>query len=977
MPCTSLSQESFQLFLFSPEEGLLNCGTDKPPENISDCVTLDSGRFSPQAEADLLYDGMESSSSGWSDEIVQHGNSWGFLRKSFSYISAMTSIGSALFSDLEPPSSPVSSLSTRIGVARRPQEWLFPAGMLPATYVFIFLLLAGCFSINILYGSTFLDHMALMWLISSAFAFITSFIFLEPLKVVIGTLHAALFSKPVESEADGLVEKPLVKQMPERVGKVRVPCGYGLLQAKEEAKKVRALKNLMRNCIIHMLFLLVVLTINYQRCFRDNNVHLLHAAAKQAISVTNDKGLNFTSVCSYSDTLEWIDTVLLNYLYSNPTLTLVGVPQLHHQSSTASLVMDPGLSQPGLAFQMYHFNTVSNTCPLCHLPGSRSEASQNSQTNRDTCADPTQHDSFRFWIWGHAGFYHTNSGCSRELGNNSAKAQRILHDLQGSNWIHKRSSKAVLVEFTQYNADVNLYVAVMLLFEFPPARPAIASMSFLPFPMLYSGDRQELPLAMVICLLLFSGAFVLPELSFTPQERVPGQWRSLSSFRLLLALLSVAVAALHFASICLAKVRLIHYQEHRHSFTSFYEVAVLARAEAVLCALLLTVTMLKIVQQLRFVRRWSVFGRTFHCALKELVATTLIFLLFLLICAQCGCLAFSASVEEFRTLPCAFSALLFALYGKIAFFQSLLEVSPILGTTYMLSFGVGVFWIGRSFLCASVLCSYRAVHSEIYHPAIEPQDYEMIEFLVKRFKLWIGLSKTKEFRHKVKFEGMDSLTSHSSGNSKQSHLCSPSTNFHCASATSFSSEEIALPESPTPDPCSVGFYLQHLPSAVNDLLDCFDRVLKLTEDVCHLETSLEQTQRRISENKKGQRSLPNEKVASLSSRTQLRLPRTHSTFSESALARLRAHRVRISSCSATEVCKQLSAHAASQQPSRCRALLGSPPASGNSCHRIPPWPGLWLKKRPKSEEGQGCQCCDALQRQIPLKRRAWQGIGDM
>ncbi|XP_054832281.1 polycystin-1-like [Eublepharis macularius] len=189
-----------------------------------------------------------------------------------------------------------SSSGHHSGLPRRPQEWLFPAGMLPAIYMFIFLLVAGCFSINIIYGSFFLDHTTLMWLISSSFAFITTVIFLEPLKVVVGALHAALVSKPVESEGEVLVEEPLVKQMPERVGKVRVPCGYGLLQAKEEAKKVRLLRGLMWNCITHMLFLLVVLTINYRSCFHDNNIHLLHAAVKQAITVTNDKELNFTSV---------------------------------------------------------------------------------------------------------------------------------------------------------------------------------------------------------------------------------------------------------------------------------------------------------------------------------------------------------------------------------------------------------------------------------------------------------------------------------------------------------------------------------------------------------------------------------------------------------------------------------------------------------------------------------------------------------
>lgn len=27
---------------------------------------------------------------------------------------------------------------------------------------------------------------------------------------------------------------------------------------------------------------------------------------------------------------------------------------------------------------------------------------------------------------------------------------------------------------------------------------------------------------------------------------------------------------------------------------------------------------------------------------------------------------------------------------------------------------------------------------------MEPQDYEMVQFLIKRLKLWMGLSKTKE-----------------------------------------------------------------------------------------------------------------------------------------------------------------------------------------------------------------------------------------
>ncbi|XP_050776799.1 polycystin-1-like isoform X5 [Gopherus flavomarginatus] len=938
------------------EEDLLNSIVAETQRSSSlDCVTSDSGRFSPRAEADLVSNVMESPSSAWSDGIPEQGRlSWGFLRKSFSYISALTNPGSVLLPDPEPPSAPVSSFSTRIGVSRRPLEWLFPGWVLPMTYAFIFLLLAGCFTVTILYGSSLHDHTALMWLISCIFSFITSFVLLEPLKVVLEALHAALITKPVDSEGEGLVEEPLVKPVPERIGKVRVPCGYGLLQAKEEARKVRALRALMRSCLTHLLFFLVVLTVNYQSCFHHHNIHLLHAAVRQELTAPNDRGLNFSSMRSYTDTWEWIDSVLLSYLYSNPRLTLVGVPRLRQKSSAGNV-------------------------PLDLAP--RPEISRSGQVDRDACCDRSlqnsSHNSIGFWIWGHSGVYHTNTGCWRELGNSSAKARRTLADLRASNWINERT-RAVFLEFTQYNGDVNLYVVVMLLLELPSVRLAVPSMFILPYQMLRLGTGLDLPLALVISLLIFSVTFLLPELSLLSQEGVSCLGQSRCWLQLLLALLSIAVGALHFAHIWLADVRLEHYWGHRQAFTSFYEVALLAQMEVCLSALLLTITMLKIVRQLRFVRRWSAFGKTFQHALRELVAAMLIFLLLLLVYAQCGYLAFSATVEEFRTFQCAFYALLSALYGKVAFL-SVIQEFPTLGTAYVLSFTVSLLCVGSRFLCAVILHSYRTVQAEMYRPAMEPQDYEMIEFFVKRFKLWMGLSKTKEFRHKVKFEGMDSLISRSSGNSKRSRLLSAGTIFRCASSTissiSFSSEELALSESPVPEQYNVQFYLDRLPSAVNNLLDQFDRVIRVMEDVCQLESGLEQAQKRINDNKKGQKSLQGEKVTLPK---QLELPRTYSTFSESALVRLRAHRAKVSNCNATDGHKLVQQPPADGIPhpvAGCTSWLVGPPISTDLCQRRSKAPGISCKWRPKSEEEQGCLCHEVPQRQIPLKRRAWQTEG--
>lgn len=54
--------------------------------------------------------------------------------------------------------------------------------------------------------------------------------------------------RPVDPEVEEQLaqETTVVRAFGEHCKKVRPPCGYGLLQAKEEARKVQALRSLMR-----------------------------------------------------------------------------------------------------------------------------------------------------------------------------------------------------------------------------------------------------------------------------------------------------------------------------------------------------------------------------------------------------------------------------------------------------------------------------------------------------------------------------------------------------------------------------------------------------------------------------------------------------------------------------------------------------------------------------------------------------------
>uniref|UniRef100_UPI00398EAF00 polycystin-1 n=1 Tax=Pristiophorus japonicus TaxID=55135 RepID=UPI00398EAF00 len=897
----------------------------------SDQVTSDSGRFSSRAETDLISETLASSCSTWSD-LGERKPHLGLLHQSSSFISSGRTSSSFLTS-LEPTPIPGSAFSTRLGISKNPRKRLFPHSALYVTYILCFLLVAACISVTVSYGMLFPNRVVLMWLISAFFSFLTSFFVLEPLKVLCEALLLALITKPLDAdEDDNLVEEPLVKKTSERISKVRAPCGYSLLQAKEEARKVRALHALMENCVVHMLFLLVLLIINYQSCFQNTQARLLQTAVRQSIVGTTPPTPNFTAIHRPADLWQWVEAVLLPHLYANPRLTLLGLPQLRQVRS-----------KEGHCPQ-WVYSLIAGIKPdsICSHSNSLSSKTMSGGIGWSAETSSTNHS----WAY-------------------------LSDDFTGT--------RAVFVEFTQYSRDVDLYVVVTLLVKFQPAAPVMPTIDVKPVSMLRSSQEVDLLLMSMVLLLLFSLCFLFVEAVALSREGSAYFREGRRYLQLLVILLSILIPAFHFSRVRLADRQLGRLESNRRMFVSFYHVALLAEAVTSLAALLLTILTVKIVGQLRFVRRWCVFGKTFQRTFRELSAAALIFLVLVMVYAQCGYVMFSPALEDFKTFRHTLLSLVAFSRGAVSLREAVRQY-PVTAPIYFLSYLLCLLWVARSLFSAITIQGYRGVRAEMYRPAIEPQDYEMIEFFIKRFKLWIGLTKAKEFRHKVKFEGMESLPTGASRTSGFSRLVSASSESRFSDCTvssgSVRSEELTLPESPAAKAHDIQAYLDRLLPAVNKLLGQFDRVNKVTDDLYRIEADLERVQGRI--NRKRQRLGGREKseaerrITSPPPSVWLQLPRTHSLISQSAVSGLRL--------SKGSACRRpagvaSSAHGAPPVGSRIgdvpgrRAWQSGPSLSAGISQRLVPSSEPVAKARPKSEEGQDR---GMNRQQAPVKRRAWQ-----
>ncbi|CAB1338155.1 unnamed protein product [Coregonus sp. 'balchen'] len=887
--------------------------------------TSDSGRYSPRTTSLSHTQSQGSSSSVWSELSVDkplYGTEihnppcsptslygTGLFRPSSSL--SVSSIASTF---LPSPSPDSTDSTTRIGVARGKPSWLLPPWALRVIYPLVVLLLGACLAVVGLYGSHFSSSVVLMWLISALSAFLTSALLLEPLKVCVQALFYAVVLRPVDPEVnDRLGQETVIKREGgKQRGKVLPPCGFGLLQAKEEARKVRALRSLMKHCVCHMLFLLVVLMVNYQDSVQETQGRLLHSAVKHSLTT------NLNTITGWEGAWLWMDNILVPHLHQNPALHLVGLPRIR----------------------------------CIHTPDHNKAVS---------------------------------------LGNSSFTTRQLLSGLYSTHWTTAQL-KAVSIDFTQYHRETSLFVCVSVLLEKTQIHTLISSLSIHPLLIPPSSSGPDLQIALMVLLLLSALLFLGVELwAMATAQYVRQSWRWL---QLLLTSLSLATAALRFCFLSQAASCLSQHRSIPDSFTEFHSAALLARRSTQISAILLTLLVLKMVGTLRYVRRWVVFGRVLQLAWREMAAL------------------FSGSVDGFVSVHQAGVSVLSVLRGRLVL-QRLSRAHPVLGPLYALSLLGMEGWLLARLSGAVLLRTYRVVQAEMYRPAMEPHDYEMVEFFIKRLKLWMGLIKAKEFRHRVKFEGMVVPPSRSSQESCLSTISSSLSSPHpLSSALSLGSEDSGV-SAPGLD---VQPNLDRLLSCVNSLLSRFDHVNQLTADIHGLETQLEEVQSRrrkrgpqgLGRGEEGREgrgvamgsrktllppqsriSLPSFPPSSFNPITLLSCPpstnpsfaHVHSSYSESVILQPHPHPPRDTHLSeATKLTQRSSGLGLGTGPSGCpgarqfprrRAWHSGSSHSADAAQRPPQAPGGGIgvntKARPCSEEGDRRRASEGL----PVKRRAW------
>ncbi|XP_066516894.1 polycystin-1 [Hoplias malabaricus] len=715
-------------------------------------------------------------------------------------------------------------------------------------------------SLSIWLGRGFSEGVALMWLVSCLSSFVMSFCVLEPLKVLLeGLYFGLLVGRLRPEEGDVLVDCPRVERVVQRVPRVRPPQGFALNQAREEARKIHLLHSMLKGFLVYMLFLLVVLLLNYSDSAKDSHRLRLRTQLENYLHTHS-----FSNISRREAVLDWLSDSLLPRLLDGSALMvetgtlLLGKPRLRQiRSQPVCPTSDRFPAAPWYG------------CGPGGWEESMAEYAQN------WTRSVAQSDGA--WHWGQASVY-SSGGFVQELSRTTEESGALIQQLHTHKWLDPQT-RALFVDFSFYNTNTDLLAVFSLLLEFPVSERAQSSVDVKICSLHILHQGLDLPLFLTLLLLLLIVYFSVREgVALRRQGRsyLLRVWNLMGVCTLLLA---ATVTALHFSRSALANNLWDSFLQQRESFTDFFPLAQLSQVLTCLSSTLLFLLVLKASHQLRFLREWAVFGRTLRRSMWELMSVALALLVLLLAYSHTAHMLFHSVVEGYGTVGSACLSLL----GSGS--RDPLSWRPD-GGTFSSSFSVSCFLFHVSFtvlrlillwLVTSVLLrNYHRVRAELYQPAVDLQDYEMVELFLRRLKMWMGLSRTKEFRHKVRFEGMELPPSRSSSTSDCKSLCLPPLDtpeapptpdsVDCGSEVSWrpaSSSPCSLAEAPGlglglglglggvvggqtwRERAETEATLRRVLPAFDALLHQLDRVTQATEELYRTECRLEKVQRKI------------------------------------------------------------------------------------------------------------------------------------
>lgn len=323
-----------------------------------------------------------------------------------------------------------------------------------------------------------------------------------------------------------------------------------------------------------------------------------------------------------------------------------------------------------------------------------------------------------------------------ELGYYPAKSLEVIAELKHYKWIDRRT-RGVFLEFTVYNAQVNLFSVISLLVETMPTGGVETFRRIDTIRVYrYVGELANVALAaelIIVLVVLFLLYKVTKRMYHQKMAFFRKFWNLVDLLQVLFALVSIA---LYFVKMISINATMKDLSDNPFLFVSFSMLLTWNEIDTYMIAFVGFLTTIKFLYLLRYNSHIKLLNQTFSNMRKEILLFMVQFLFWFLPFVILSHISFGAHLQDFISLPSAFQAMLNALLGA-SYFHDLEQVDRVIGPALFFCYSILMELILLNMFVSIINAAFEDREAHLNPAETDP---ELIEFIMKRLKAILGVN---------------------------------------------------------------------------------------------------------------------------------------------------------------------------------------------------------------------------------------------
>ncbi|CAH1785596.1 unnamed protein product [Owenia fusiformis] len=624
-----------------------------------------------------------------------------------------------------------------------------------------------------LYGLKYGYQASIEWLTSIFVAFSTSILFIQPVKVITIAILCALICKrkpeiqdrrdKIDKDDKGLTESEKLEQyLKTKVSHMQYKPldSEWLAQERERRFKEHHMWETFQDIVIYVVFILTLAVVVHGhhdlRAYRQTK-----SMEDMVINAAYEGDVAFGDVSTVDSMWDYLRNTMVPSLYAEYMYNGDSISHLGIASDLVTTVVG--------VIRLRQQRIEKGTCDIYPLLKKQFSYC----TGTFTWTNEDYADYGPYWspldgppsrdIWSYktaselntlplAGHHRTYSGGGYlvELTKSRNGSRSALDDAKNDGWVDERT-RVIIVEYTTFNPNTNLFSVCSLMFEFLTPGQILTFPSILTVKLYHYSNGSEILVA--VCEVLFLVLLLISTVKEIRSVKAHGglkgyfqdSWKFVEVLEILISYSAIAVFfnRLVIVNSIISKF----YDSNGQGFVSFYPAVFWDYVLNYIFAFLMILNVMKLFKLLNFNPKMRMLSDVFVIAGRPLIHFAIMFAIVLMAFTHFAMMYYGSTFDEFST---GMHTLITLVHMLLAEFDSahIVEYSLPMGIIFTVAFLAFVYIMTLNLMLSILDNSFTAgSHSTRDTASVS----DILAFVIKKFKVCSGLRYLKLYRRWKKF----------------------------------------------------------------------------------------------------------------------------------------------------------------------------------------------------------------------------------